>query len=211
MHLANNRLLKPELSKIHIRREITFSNASSIFEIELDGATYAMKLYHDNGGPGYTKTGRDLNRYRCELNAYLNLLEYGVCDRGYVPYFYGYIDRLDPAMYQPDSRRFLHDKLHPRAILLEYLPDAESLNCVNYLKSLYCMAIEGMKQIHGAHVHHRDIYPKNILLVPGEEGRVVWIDFDVATTFDSMGPSERRYCEYEDELVAGFGEALQED
>lgn len=65
-----------------------------------------------------------------------------------------------------------------------------------------------MKQIHKALVHHQDIYPKNVLVVPGQPERVVWIDFDVATTFSSMGNREQAYCEYEDELVSSFGEAL---
>lgn len=65
-----------------------------------------------------------------------------------------------------------------------------------------------MKQIHKALVHHRDIYPKNILVVPEQADRVVWVDFDVATTFSSMGRCEHAYCEYEDELVLSFGEAL---
>ncbi|PWY79404.1 hypothetical protein BO94DRAFT_567738 [Aspergillus sclerotioniger CBS 115572] len=212
MRLANDRPLSPEPSKIQLEREIAVSPSSSIFEIKMDGETYAMKLYHDNGDPGWTDKGRDLNRYRCELKAYKNLLKHGVCDSGFVPYFYGHIDWLDPAAFQPFLRDFVRDKLHPSAIILEYLPAAESLNCVNYSESLYNTAIEGMKQIHNAHVHHRDIYPKNILLVPGgSDKRLVWVDFDVATTFNDVGPEEEKYSRYEDELVASFGEALRED
>lgn len=65
-----------------------------------------------------------------------------------------------------------------------------------------------MKQIHAAHVHHRDIYPRNILIVPGAQERMVWVDFDVATTFTTVGPDEQRYSEYEETLVAEFGEFL---
>lgn len=79
---------------------------------------------------------------------------------------------------------------------------------MNYSDARYRHTIEGMKQIHNAHVHHQDIYPKNLLLVPGEPERVVWIDFDIATTFARMGPPEKAYCEYEDQLVEGFGNAL---
>lgn len=77
---------------------------------------------------------------------------------------------------------------------------------VNYSEARYRHAIDGMKEIHKALVHHRDIYPKNILIVPGEPDRVVWIDFDVASTFTGMGLREQAYCRYEDELVASFGE-----
>ncbi|KAJ6186997.1 hypothetical protein N7519_001905, partial [Penicillium mononematosum] len=56
-----------------IIRQITCSDASAIFEVDLDGQKYALKLFHDNGDPGYTQKGRDLNRFRCELNAYKKL------------------------------------------------------------------------------------------------------------------------------------------
>ncbi|OOF90493.1 hypothetical protein ASPCADRAFT_10591 [Aspergillus carbonarius ITEM 5010] len=60
-----------------------------------------MKLFHDNGDPGYAENSRDLNRFRCELNAYMNLREYGVCERGFVPFFYGHIGRIDPTEFHP--------------------------------------------------------------------------------------------------------------
>lgn len=93
-----------------------------------------MKLtsqFHDNGNPGFTKKGRDLNRFRCELNAYRNLQSFGVCERGAVPRYYGYVE-LDRAKFQPHLSHFADDTHSPSAILLEYLPDTEELNCVNY-------------------------------------------------------------------------------
>lgn len=138
----------------------------------------------------------------------MNLWKHNVCEQGFVPCFYGHIDRIDPSAFQPALQHFTHDKFHPNAILLEYLPNAESLNCENYSDACYHQAIDGMKHIHNAHVHHRDIYPKNILIVPGAEERMVWVDFDVATTFLNVGPDEQRYSEYEEALAAGFGDAL---
>ncbi|KAK2785198.1 hypothetical protein FQN52_008534 [Onygenales sp. PD_12] len=195
-------------SKIHIIREITCSDASAVFEVDLDGQRYALKLFHDHGDPGYTEKGRDLNRFRCELNAYKKLLASGVCARGFVPKFHGYINGMDPAAFHPAFQHFAQDKRKPRAILLEYLPNSESLNCVNYSDMLYPQAIEGMKEIHRAGVHHRDIYPRNLLLVRGNPDRLVWIDFDVATTFTDFGPEQLARCDYEIALVKGFGEAL---
>ncbi|KAK9236648.1 hypothetical protein V1525DRAFT_406436 [Lipomyces kononenkoae] len=210
MRSTSDYYLDPDLANVGIKREVGPSEASSMFEIELHGSSYAMKLFHDNGDLGYTKKGRDLNRFRSELNAYSNLRGFGVCERGFVPYFYGYIDRVDPTEFEPALHHFMDDKFEPRAILLEYLPDAEELNCLNYSDDRLRHAMDGIKQIHGAHVHHQDIYPRNILIVPGDPERVVWIDFDVATTFTSMGPREKAYCEYENELVASFGELLRE-
>jgi serine/threonine protein kinase len=189
MHPRNDLLTDVDPSRINIIREITRSDASSIFEVDLDGQKYALKLFHDNGDPGYTEKGRDLNRFRCESNAYKKLLTSGVCDRSFVPKFYGYIDRVDPAIFHPALKHFTQDKLKPRAILLEYLPNAESLNCVNYVDTLYPQAIKGMKEIHRAGVHHRDVYPRNLLLVRGNPDRLVWIDFDVATTLHRLWTS----------------------
>ncbi|KAJ5111956.1 hypothetical protein N7532_000001 [Penicillium argentinense] len=110
-----------------------------------------------NGDPGYTNKGRDLNRFRCELNAYHNLRGFGVCYRGFVPAFYGHIDRVDRSM---------------------------------------------------TPVRHHDIYPKNMLVVSGT--RIVWVDFDVATTFSSMGLCEKAYCD-KTELVKSFGKLLNDD
>ncbi|KAJ6125886.1 serine/threonine protein kinase, partial [Penicillium samsonianum] len=177
---------------------------------DIDGA-YALKLFHDNGDPGYTEKGRDLNRFRCELNAYKKLLTSGVCARGFVPKLYGYINRMDPAAFRPAFQHFAQDKLKPRAILLEYLPNSESLNCVNYSDALYPQAIEGMKEIHKAGVHHHDTYPRNLLLVRENPDRLVWIDFDVATTFTNFGCEQLSRCDYEVALVKGFGEALRDD
>ncbi|QKX56839.1 uncharacterized protein TRUGW13939_03946 [Talaromyces rugulosus] len=197
-----------DFSKIHIIRQITCSDASSIFEVDLDGQKYALKVFHDNGDPGFTENGRDLNRFRCEFNAYKKLLTSDVCARGYVPKFYGCINRMDPAAFHPALQHFAQDKLQPRAILLEYLENAKSLNCVNYADALYPQAIEGMKEIHIAGVHHRDIYPKNLLLIRGNPDRLVWIDFDVATTFTDFGPEQLTRCDHEIALVKGFGGSI---
>ncbi|OGM47818.1 hypothetical protein ABOM_003282 [Aspergillus bombycis] len=191
---------------IGIKREINRSESSTIHEIQICGETRVMKLFHGNGDPGYTPKGRDLNRFRCELNAYRNLHKYGVCKRGFVPFFYGYIDRVDPSAFAPPLTPFICDQFQPRAILLEYLPDAERLNCVNYSEALCLYAVDGIKEIHSALVHHHDIYPKNMLVVSGS--RIIWIDFDVAMTFDNMSSREKEYCKREADLVESFGELL---
>lgn len=132
----------------------------------------------------------------------------GACARSLVPKFYGYINRIDPAEFHPAFRHFSQVKLKPSATLLEYLPNSESLNCISYSDALYPQAIEGMSEIHRAGVHHRDIYPKNFPLVHVDPDRLVWIDFDVATTFTDFGPEQLARCSHEIALVKGFGEAL---
>ncbi|CAG8418180.1 unnamed protein product [Penicillium salamii] len=118
-------------SKIQFVKEIASSDPSSIFEVDLDGQKYALKLFHNNGDPGYAANGRDLDRFRCESQAYEKLLDSDACARGFIPEFHGHIDQIDPAEFYPILRDFIQDKFKPRAILLEYLPNAEALNCVN--------------------------------------------------------------------------------
>lgn len=40
-------------SKIHSIREITYSDAALIFEVDLNGQKYTLRLFHDNSDPGY--------------------------------------------------------------------------------------------------------------------------------------------------------------
>ncbi|CDM28339.1 unnamed protein product [Penicillium roqueforti FM164] len=159
--------LDSDIKLLAIKRDIRHSGTSSIYEINLGSNRYAMKLFHDeNGDPGFADNGRDLNRFRCEYNAYTNLLNFDVCESGLVPRCYGYIDRLDPSSFRPHLDHFLTDEMHPRAIILEYLEGAEELNCVNYSEERLQLAIQGMKEIHRALINHHDVYPKNILIVP---------------------------------------------
>lgn len=149
-----------------------------------------------------------MNRFRCELNAYRNLHSFGVCERGFVPYYYGYIDRLDPTKFCPHLTHFVNDLHNPRAILLEYLQEPEELNCVNYSDSRFQIAINGLREIHRALIQHRDVYPKNVLIA---RERVVWIDFDVAVTFlnkESMNLQAVEYFQYEIKLFESYGELL---
>ncbi|KAF4183443.1 hypothetical protein CNMCM8694_002438 [Aspergillus lentulus] len=152
---------------IVIQQEISRSEASTVFEVQICGKTRVMKLFHDNGDPGYSERGRDLNRFRCELNAYRNLLKFGVCERGFVPFFHGCIDRLDPSHFHQQLNHFKEDKFLPRAIVLEYFPEAERLNCLNYSDDLFRSAVDGIREIHEAPIHHHDVYPKNMLVVSG--------------------------------------------
>ncbi|QSS58852.1 hypothetical protein I7I51_08281, partial [Histoplasma capsulatum] len=77
----------------------------------------------------------------------------------------------------------------PRAILLEYLPDAEALNCVNYSDELYPQAIEGMREIdtQGGRSPPRHLRQKYS---------------------PQFGPEQLARCDYEIAIVKGFGEAL---
>ncbi|KAL1999752.1 hypothetical protein VTN02DRAFT_4069 [Thermoascus thermophilus] len=88
------------------------------------------------------------------------------------------------------------------------------MNCVTYSKERMDKAVDGIQQIHSALVEHNDPYPKNVLIVPGDPERVVWIDFDVAITYPDgayIGERERGWLEMETGCVESFGEMLADD
>lgn len=58
-------------------------------------------------------------------------------------------------------------------MIFQYLPNAESVNCVYYSKERFQKAIDGTQEIHKALVHHQDVYPKNIVLVHGNPERTL--------------------------------------
>lgn len=160
--------------------------------------------------PGYTSDGRDLCRYRAEVKAYHLLHKYGVCKRGHVPSFHGSIDRLDPTHYSPHLDAFLHDEQYPSAILMEYLPNTQPLNCTNYSKERMEKAVAAIEDIHSAGVEQNDTYPKNILIVGGSVERVIFVDFDVAITYeiDNLTAKDIAYLKFETDVVKDLGELL---
>lgn len=145
------------------------------------------------------------------MNAYSNLLSFGACGSGHVPYCYGFIDRLDPSLFSPHLDHFAGDEFHPQAIVLDLLADPEPLNCVNYSIDRFVGVLRGIREIHRARILHYDIYPKNILIVPGEPERVVWVDFDVAKTFsatENLDSKTKELFADEEILAASLGDLL---
>ncbi|EDN07417.1 predicted protein [Histoplasma mississippiense (nom. inval.)] len=78
-------------------------------------------------------------------------------------------------------------------------------------KERMAKAVKGIQQIHSALVEHNDPYPKNIMIVPDDSERVVWIDFDVAITYpDStyIGDREHGWIEIETRQIESVGVKL---
>lgn len=155
---------------------------------------------------------RDLNRYRSEARAYVNLKRSGLCNQGIVPKVYGFIECLDPKSFEPELHHFLRDKHLPNAILLEYLPGVSSMNYLQYSRERMEIAIKSIQQIHElALVEHVDTYPKNILIVPGPPERVLWSDFDIAISFkdhSELNAKDKERMDLETRIVKDLGELL---
>ncbi|KKZ63789.1 hypothetical protein EMCG_01893 [[Emmonsia] crescens] len=180
-----------DFARVEFVETLKDSEASSIFHVNYYGKPRALKVFHNNGDPGYACDRiRDLNRSRCEIRAYCSLKQFNICDAGF------------------------HDTSLPCAILLEYLPNPLLMNCVTYTKERMHKAVISIQQIHLALVEHNDPYPKNILIIPDDPERVVWIDFDVAIVYPNntyIGKKEHQRIEFETEVVESFGWLLEED
>ncbi|KAI9824125.1 MAG: hypothetical protein M1819_001080 [Sarea resinae] len=163
-----------------------------------------MKVYHDSGPPpSFVRKDREYNIYVCEMKAYRRLKERGICEKGIVPQFYGSIEQIRPKLWQPNLDMFAEDKYLPSAILIEYIPDMRMLDLATYTPKRMEKFIDGLKAIHEALVLHQDAKPHNMMVVPGDPDRVLWIDFDRAETYDEdrITPEQREWIDHEARTV----------
>ncbi|PLB44463.1 hypothetical protein P170DRAFT_450563 [Aspergillus steynii IBT 23096] len=171
------------LSELSITQLLHSSDSSKIFPINHESAKYCLKVFHVNKDPGFTSKGRDLCRWRCEIEAYKLLSAAGACEQGFVPKLHAVFEDIDPLTptLVPHLNAFLDDVHRPCA---GFTP--------NYTRDRIQKAILGIKAVHHVRVVHNDPYRKNVLIVPGVEGkggdeRVVWVDFDIAQILDETG------------------------
>lgn len=165
--------------------------------------------YHNRGISEWGPSGRESNPFVNEHAAYQRLKAKGLCARGVVPDFYGTITNIQPTHW-PSLHMFLEDKLPPNAVLIEYIPNMLSINLSNFSKYRLAKLHRILDDIHQAGVLHGDPKPRNMMICPGEQGRVLWIDFDSAQTFSESVPSARQetWVEEEVEIMNYFVEVL---
>ncbi|OJD21016.1 hypothetical protein ACJ73_07645 [Blastomyces percursus] len=121
---------------------------------------------------------------------------------------------INPTSWAPHLDAFQCDINPPSAILIEYLPNPLPMNSDTYSKKRFEKVNIGIRQIHSALIEHNDPYPKNVLIVPGDPERVVWIDFDVTIVYPNetyIGKKESRYIEFETRVVESYGTMLEKD
>ncbi|THH00811.1 hypothetical protein EW026_g1751 [Hermanssonia centrifuga] len=149
-------------------------------------------------------------RFEREKHAYAHLLHYGICEKGTVPRCYGWFDlsRADvehicalPGI-DKDLAALKTLRRTPKAIILEYFPDAVRLSVTNITLDIADVALRALHTIHSAYVMHKDIHRRNILLLP--DNRVIWVDFDSSTCLSEAGSKMRRQ-DLLGELEEGWG------
>ncbi|EFR01074.1 hypothetical protein MGYG_04077 [Nannizzia gypsea CBS 118893] len=156
-----------DFEKVEFVETLRSSEASSIFHVNYYGKARVLKSrmcplpnlnFHNNEDPRNAPDRlRDLNRARCEIRAYCRLKQFGICDAGFVPKFYGFVVDIDPATCAPHLDAFQQDVNPPCTILIEYLSKHQPLDCVNYTPEKLRKAVIGIQQIHSARVEHNDL------------------------------------------------------
>ncbi|KAL2004521.1 hypothetical protein VTN00DRAFT_3406 [Thermoascus crustaceus] len=199
--------IKP--STIIFKEKLSSPKHSEIFLVSIRGRTCVVKVRHDTGPNPWANPDREHNIFVCESRAYRRLKAHGLCDRSIVPQFYGIIEKIDPRDYYSHLKKFLNDEYSPNAILLEYIRNMERLDALsNVTKKRIENFITGIREIHKAMIEHSDIYPKNTIILRDHlDGRVIWLDFDQAQTFDqeTLTEEQKEWIEFEEHCVIEMG------
>ncbi|EGC44296.1 conserved hypothetical protein [Histoplasma capsulatum var. duboisii H88] len=203
-----------EPHEVIFREVLKRSEFSVVFLVVIRDTTCVMKVYHDHGPLIVTSRYRETNIHTCEVSAYRRLKEKGLCQQGLVPQFYGCIERLQPKLWQPNLSMFMNDELLPNAVLIEYIPEMQMLFLDNFTKERMAKFTEGIKLIHEARILHYDPKPRNMMVIPGNPDRMLWIDFDRAQTYDDkadLTPWQQKMLKLEEQVVIEFGVAMEQD
>jgi tRNA A-37 threonylcarbamoyl transferase component Bud32 len=104
---------------------------------------------------------------------------------------------------------FLQDAQLPNAVLIEYVPDLRMMDLSTFSTERMAKLVSILREIHSAEILHSDPYPRNMMVVTVDPGRVPWIDFDRAQTF-SKPPTQRQlgWFAHEAEMMDYFAKAL---
>lgn len=106
---------------------------------------------------------------------------------------------------------FAGDKLPPNAILIEYIADMQQIGLDNFSENRLKKLRQILDDLHRARVLHGDPMPRNMMIVPGEPDRVLWVDFDSAQTFpeeEPLSPRQEEWFKEEVEMIEYFTKGL---
>ncbi|BDD62575.1 hypothetical protein MPDQ_000908 [Monascus purpureus] len=201
-----------KLSEISFIEQLKESESSCVFRVHWHDKDCVMKVYHAWDPSPADPSFRELDPFKCESHAYHRLKSAGLCDRGYVPKFYGFIEDIDPGEWEPHLESFRGDNLRPNAVLMEYVPDMRTIDLSNFSHERIHQLRRVLAEMHAAGVYHADAYPQN-MKVQENSGRVLWIGFDHAQTFstESITALQQKWLDEEMELMDYFVGALTAD
>ncbi|PYH83245.1 hypothetical protein BO82DRAFT_352970 [Aspergillus uvarum CBS 121591] len=210
--MASNEL---ELSPSDVTFLDTFKEGESsmIFRVAVHGMDCVMKVFHEYTRKEWDDPDIEISMCMREVTSYERLKAKGLCARGVIPDYYGYLTLTGLTLW-PDLHMFTDDELPPKAILIEYVPGMKQLELINYTKSRAETLRNVLFEINAAMILHGDIAPRNMMVCSGDTDRVLWIDFDLAMVFPENKPLTERQKEwFEDEaaLINELVDGLAQD
>lgn len=110
------------------------------------------------------------------------LVEHGICDMGLIPRYYNFLEKLDVERWGRNLAAFSKDKHPPNAIFIEHIPNMKPPDLELYSASRMSAFIHGLQLIHAVLVLHRDVRPRNMMIVTEPHDRVIWME---VRTYDS--------------------------
>lgn len=92
----------------------------------------------------------------------------------------------------PDMREFQHHEHPPDAILMEFIPNAESIQISNFTQDKIDRLSQILFDFHDVGLLHGDVYPRNMMVVQGTpHDAVFWLDFDSSRLVDREKSDEK--------------------
>ena len=167
-----------EPSDVEFLEKLKETKNSVVFSLMVHGKICVMKVvssliiswvftkqikYHDRGPSEFDPPDREVNLFISESTAYQRMKAKGLCDKGIIPDFYGTIRKIQPASW-PTLYMFLNDELPPNAILIEYVPNIQSIGLSTFSKKCLDRLREILDEIHEAKVLHGDPKPRNMMV-----------------------------------------------
>ncbi|CEJ92508.1 hypothetical protein VHEMI08158 [[Torrubiella] hemipterigena] len=178
-YISRDRLQNIKASEVKILSTPYDNDNSAVCIVEIRGITCAMKVHH-----GQRPGDAELKDYFLdELTAYRRLKNRGFCERGTIPDIYGVVLNMKPQDW-PECEIYYRPGTYMmpvNAILLENVEKMQSLTMENYTPARMEKWRDLIKEFHAVDVTHGDIYPRNMMFVPAEDGkpeRVLWLDFE---------------------------------
>lgn len=143
-----------------------------------------------------------------KLLPYRRLQARGVTEKGYVPQFYGSIEKLEPKLWQPHLNMFIKDTDLPSAMFIEHIPNMRQLHLDTFTKERMSKFFQAIKAITAALVMHNDLKLINFMIAPRE--RVVLLDFDRAKTYDkdTITTQQQEWLREDVQIVQDLGRLL---
>jgi len=154
--------------------------------------------------------------YLKEKSVYEKLYHSGIDSKKIVPNYYGFLEDIDVRWWESELSELARYEHTLNAIFIEYIPGMQMLDIDTFSQERMERFIASLDIIHDAHILHGDPRPRNMMIVTAQgksEGksieRVLWLDFDHATTYcEALSEEEKAVLIQEALIIEQLGPLL---